>query len=127
MTDINKKVLIVEDELDLREALATAFLYEGFLTLTAEDGEAGFTTALSGKPDIILMDVLMPKMDGLEVLKKLRELDATKNIPVIIMTALDDLTKVQELIKTDLEEYVMKSDISLSKIVEKVKGKLGIQ
>ena len=126
MTTQSKTILIVEDEKDLREALATAFTYEGFLTLTAEDGEIGLATALREKPDMILLDVMMPKMDGLAVLKNLRKDEWGKEARVIVMTALDELDKVAEVIEAGVDEYIMKTSITLNGIVTKVKEKLGI-
>ncbi len=123
---MNKTILIVEDEKDLREALATAFTYEGFLTLTAEDGEEGLQTAFAQKPDIILLDVMMPKVDGLEVLKRLRQDEWGKGVKVIVMTALDELDKVAEVVEAGVDEYIMKTSITLSGIVTKVKEKLEI-
>lgn len=120
------KVLTVEDEVDLREALVTALSYEGFTVLSASDGEEGLATALKEKPNLILLDITMPKMDGLEVLRALREDEWGKTVKVIVMTAHDDLGKVAEVIEAGGNEYVVKTDITLNRIVEKVKEKLGI-
>lgn len=124
MNTPKKTILIVEDESDLREALAAAFTNDGYLTLTAENGALGLASALRDKPDLILLDVLMPVMDGIEMVKQLREHEEGKKIKVIVMTALDDLEKVAQVIEAGVDEYVMKSTITLSGIVEKVKKKL---
>jgi DNA-binding response OmpR family regulator len=125
MNTENKAVLIVEDEVDLREAVTTALTQEGFSVLAASDGEAGLAMALKEKPSLILLDITMPKMDGLQVLTALRQDAWGKNVYVIVMTANDDLGKVAEVIEAGGNEYVVKTDISLGGIVEKVKGKLG--
>ncbi len=126
MNTHNKTILIIDDEVDLRNALITALEYEGFGTRTAEDGEKGLEMALSEKPDLILLDIMMPKMDGTEVLKNLRADEWGKNAKVIVMTALDDLEKVAGIIEAGGDEYLVKSDVPLSGIIEKVKTKLGI-
>ena len=120
-----KVVLIIEDEVDLREALATALSYEDLTVLTAENGEIGLAMALREKPNAILLDVMMPKMDGLTVLKNLRADEWGKNAKVIIMTALDDLEKIAEVVEAGGNDYIVKTRITLSAIVEKVKEKLG--
>lgn len=119
-----KSILIVEDEADLREALKTVFSYEDFVVYTAPDGEEGLKTALEKKPDIILLDVLMPKMDGVTVLKNLRVDEWGKTVKVIVLTALDDLEKVAEIISAGGDDYIVKTNITLSAIAQKVKEKL---
>lgn len=123
MKHAGKKILIVEDESDLREALATALSYEGYETLMATDGELGLEMALAHKPDLILLDILMPKMDGIAALKRLRHDAWGSTVRVIVMTVLDDLDKVAEVID-EHGEYIVKSGITLGGIVEKVKSRL---
>lgn len=118
-------VLVVDDEKDLREALSAALSYEGINVLTAEDGEAGLRVALSEKPALILLDITMPKKDGLEVLKDLRADEWGKEVKVIVMTAHDDMGKIAEVLEAGGDEYVVKTDVSLAEIVAKVKAKLG--
>src|SRR6185295_10847997 len=81
-----KKILIVEDELPMLNALSDTFKDEGFIVIQAHDGEEGLESAKETLPDIILVDILMPKMDGMTMLKKLREDENGKNIPVIVLT-----------------------------------------
>ena len=82
------RVLVVDDEPDIRDSLVDILGYAGYEMLEAEDGGEGFEKASSQQPDIILLDVMMPVMDGFETLKKLRENPATKTIPVIMLTAI---------------------------------------
>lgn len=124
MEGFSKSILIVEDETDLREALKTVFNYEDFVVYTASDGEAGLKIALEQKPDIILLDVLMPKMDGVTVLKNLRADEWGKTVKVIVLTALDDLEKVAEIISAGGDDYIVKTNVTLSAIAQKVKEKL---
>lgn len=76
------------------------------------------------KPDLILLDIVMPKLDGISVLKKLKEQQETRDIPVIILTNLYDDEKIQELLRTNNTEYLIKVEHSLNDIVNRVKEKL---
>ncbi len=119
-----KKVLVVDDEKDLRDAIKTALSYEGYSVETAEDGVEGFTKAHELRPDLILLDILMPKQNGIDMLKSLRNEEWGKTIPVIVMTVLDDMAKVSEALDAGAIEYLVKTDMSLGGIVDKVKSKL---
>lgn len=125
MNTETKKVLIVEDESDLREALTTALGAEGFAVLGAADGEAGLQVALGEHPDLILLDITMPKMNGLDVLRALRADAWGKEVKVIVMTNHDDMGKIAEVLEAGGNEYVVKADASLAGIVAKAKEKLG--
>jgi len=117
-------ILIIEDEPDVREALKTVLEQQQFAVLLAEDGEVGLTMALQEKPDLVLLDITMPKMNGIEVLKSLRADDWGKGVKVIVMTVLDDLSKVAEVLEAGGDEYLIKSESTLESIVEKIKEKL---
>jgi DNA-binding response OmpR family regulator len=119
-----RTILIVEDDTELREALKTALTYEKFNVLVADNGETGLGMALDKHPDLILLDVIMPRMDGLETLKRLREDAWGKKAPVIIMTVLDDLEKIAEVVSAGGDEYVIKSDVTLGTLVGKIKARL---
>lgn len=125
MNTTPKKVLVVEDEPDLREALKTVLTQEGFAVTVAENGEEGLSLALEEKPNLVLLDVVMPKMDGLAVLKKLREDEWGARVKIIVMTALDDMEKVAEVVEAGGDGYFVKSQTPLTVIVSKVKEKLG--
>lgn len=115
-----KKVLIVEDEKTLRDALASKFSSEGFEVLTGENGEEGLALALDEIPDVILLDITMPVMDGITMLKKLREDEKGRDIKVLMLTNLSDGDKVSESIDQGSVGYLVKSDWSLADIVKKV-------
>lgn len=129
---MNKKIkkntiLIVEDEISLRNALRDKFIQKGFIVLEAKDGEEGLPIALKEQPDLILLDIIMPKMDGMTLLKKLRpENKWSKNVPVILLSNLggDDESMMMEIEKDKMTNYLVKSNWSLNDIVETVKEKL---
>ncbi len=121
------KILIVEDESSLRKALADKFNREGFFVLDAKDGEAGLAVALKEEPNIILLDIVMPKMDGMSMLKKLREKnDWGKNVPVVLLTNLGTYDeKMMKATKNDAQVcYLVKSNWGISEVMEKVKKML---
>ncbi|MCX6716850.1 MAG: response regulator [Candidatus Taylorbacteria bacterium] len=129
----NKKVvLIAEDEATLRGAIKDELTREGISVIEAKNGEEGLRIALSEHPDLIMIDILMPKMDGLAMLKKLREDPWGKNVDFIILTNVSDFDEISRAMKVsevkDHEsfEYLIKSDVKIEDVVEKVKKKLGI-
>lgn len=125
MADEQKTVLIVDDEADLREALKTSLEHEGYVVHTAADGEEGLSAALAQKPGLILLDIIMPKMDGTEVLEKLREDEWGKEAKVLVMTVADDLEKMADVIENGSDGYILKSDVTLQGVVKRVKEILG--
>ena len=123
---VKKTILIVEDELPMLKALSDKFTLEGFEILEAKDGEEGLKTATSKKPDLIILDIFMPVMDGKIMFEKLRQNAWGKTVPVIILTNLnpDDKT-LDELMKNGPSYYFIKSKWKLEELVEKVKKELG--
>ncbi|MDC1205408.1 response regulator [Candidatus Pacebacteria bacterium] len=119
-----KKILVAEDEKDLREALFTVLSAEGYEVLSADNGQAALDSALKEHPDLILLDLMMPKMDGHAVLKALSEDTWGKNAKVIVLTALDDMETLSTTMENGGFDYMVKSDWKLEDIVKKVKEKL---
>ncbi|MBI3485523.1 response regulator [Candidatus Daviesbacteria bacterium] len=119
-----KKILVVEDEQILRQALIGKLTHEGFSVQMASDGEEGLRSALSEHPDLILLDIVMPTMDGVTMLKKLREDDWGQKANVIILTNLSDAEKMEESLKAGVHDYLIKADWKLEDLVEKIKIKL---
>ena len=118
-------MLIVEDEIALRQAMEDKFTREGFSTFVAKDGEDGLNQALTERPDIILLDIIMPNMDGLTMLKILRnDQEWGKNVPVMILTNLNDIDNVSRAVENGVYEFLVKSDWRLDDLVDKVKEKL---
>lgn len=117
----NKKVLIVDDNTDLSSVLVDKFKASGFEADSADNGEIGLKKALEAHPDVILLDLVMPVMDGLETLKRLRKDDWGKDAKVIILTLLDEVKYVAEAMDNTFAGYIVKTDESLGNIVDKVK------
>ena len=90
----------------------------------ALDGEVGLKLAKSGKPDLILLDLILPKIDGFEVLKKIKPDPETKDIPVIVLTNLEESEDVQRAIDLGAKNYLVKANYSLREVVEKIKKAL---
>lgn len=119
-----KSVLIIEDEENLNNILNNKLIKEGFKTFCALNGRVGLEKAFKEKPDLILLDIIMPYMDGMSVLQELRNDSWGKNVPVIILTNLSDAEKVQEAVKHQAYDYLIKSDWKLEDVVAKIKQKL---
>ncbi len=119
----NKKILIVEDEEVMQKAISEAFANQEFTTLTAQDGEEGLAVSLKEHPDLILLDILMPKMDGMIMLQKLRQDEWGKGVPVIILTNVNPNTStvINSVLQSNPAYYLVKSDVKLEGIVDKVK------
>ncbi|MFA6193865.1 MAG: response regulator [Parcubacteria group bacterium] len=125
---IKKTILIIEDELPMLKALSDKFALEGFEILEAKDGEEGLKAATSKKPDLIILDIFMPVMNGKVMFEKLRADEWGKTVPVIILTNLnpDDKT-LDALMKNGPSYYFIKSKWKLEELVEKVKKELGTE
>ncbi|MES2060009.1 MAG: response regulator [Patescibacteria group bacterium] len=118
----NKSVLIIEDEKSLREAVVDILLLKKFLPIEARNGSEGVSLALKKHPDMILLDLIMPEMDGATALQKIRADSWGKTVPVIILT---NLSAVNEQLANDvatdrLTHYLIKSDWKLHDIVKKI-------
>lgn len=100
-----EKILIIEDEQVIRDVLVKTFTHEWFSVLEAADGEVGLSVAEKELPDIILLDIILPKMHGLAVLSRLRESEWGKNIPVIILTNLSDSASVADALAGGVYEF----------------------
>ncbi len=116
-----KKILIVEDDAFIRDIYQTKFNQEGFEVAMAEDGIFALEKMEQFIPDIILLDVLMPYMDGVEVLKKIKENAKLKNIPIIMLTNISEKEKVDMASENGADGYLIKSHFTPSEVVQKVK------
>jgi DNA-binding response OmpR family regulator len=118
---MEKHILIVEDETDIREAMAEAATAAGFIVSTATNGEAGLQEALTKQPDLILLDIVMPIMDGHTMLGKLREDTWGKQVKVIMLTSMDDVHNIAHAHEETITDYIIKAHSSLDDIITKVK------
>lgn len=123
---IKKKVLIVEDDTTLCSLIKSKLIHEGFDVLIANDGAEGLEVTLSDKPDIILLDILMPKMNGVEMLESLRKDSRGKDVPVVLLTNDTDPIHMREALKFDAVAYLTKSDWDLDTVISVVKTKIGL-
>jgi DNA-binding response OmpR family regulator len=121
---MSNTILIIDDEPSLLSALVDEFTRSGFNVLTAENGEDGLKTAFKNHPNIILLDVVMPVMDGLTVLNKLRSDVWGKKAKVILLTNLSDPGKITKHVTQKVSGCLVKSDSSIQYIVKQVKRKL---
>lgn len=119
------KILIVEDETSLTNVLQDKFESEGFDVISANNGQIGLDKALSDFPDLILLDIAMPVMDGLEMLKLLKEDKRGKDIKVIILTNYGDMEKFAQAKELGADDYLVKADWGMRDIVDRAKQIIG--
>ncbi len=122
----NKKILIIEDEATLRKTMAEYLAAEKFKALEAADGNAGLALAKKEIPDLILLDIILPKKNGYEVLEELKKDEQTKKIPVILLTNLESPEDIEKAFAKGASTYLVKSDYRLDDIVKKIKETLKI-
>jgi DNA-binding response OmpR family regulator len=119
-----KKILFIEDEAALQKTFRDVLEKEGYQMISALDGESGLRLAKSQKPDLILLDLILPRKDGFEVLKELKEDETTKEIPVIVLTNLEDIESVEKAIELGATTYLVKAQYTLEEVIQKVKKAL---
>lgn len=121
---MQKKILLIEDDAVLSERMASALRQAGFGVLTAFDGEEGLRRVESEHPDLILLDLVLPKVDGLTIAKRLSQDQNLKNIPVIILTVMEKTASYESVLEGTGYEYLVKSDFNVVDLVAKIKEKL---
>ena len=119
------KILLVEDDVNLREIYSARFAAEAYEVITASDGEEALATAVRERPDLIVLDVMMPKISGFDVLDILRSTPETKDTKVIMMTALSQDADRQRGESLGANKYLIKSQVTLEDVVNSVKEELG--
>lgn len=124
MEEVKQKVLVVDDDENLRLALTDKLAIEGFEALEAKDGKEGLDKALEIHPDLILLDVMMPVMNGLDMLKALRGDEWGKKVKVIMLTVLENAESVAEAMSGGSFTYLIKTNLNAEEIVNKVKEAL---
>jgi len=116
-----KKILIIEDDKFLRELIAQKLIKEGYDIVEAVDGEKGIKSVKEEKPDLILLDLILPGIDGFEVLSKIKEDPVLSQIPVIILSNLGQKDDIERGLKIGAVDYLIKAHFTPGEIVEKVK------
>ena len=119
-----KKILLVEDDPILQKTLGLALEQESYEVKSALDGEIGIRTAKEEKPDLILLDLILPKYDGFEVLAELKKDETTKEIPVIVLTNLETSEDIQKALALGATTYLVKANYDLKDVLEKVKDNI---
>ena len=119
-----KKILFIEDESALQKTFGDILKNKGYEVIKALDGESGLRSAKKERPDLILLDLILPKMDGFEVLKGLKASEETKNIPVIILTNLEETEDIQKALELGATTYLVKSSYTLEEVVKKIEKAL---
>lgn len=120
------KIAIIEDDPTINQMYRMKFEATGFDVQLASDGERGVALVEAFRPDLILLDLQMPKKNGYETLKEIRAHEWGTSIPVIILTNLGEEEAPKELRELDIKSYILKADLTPSQVVERVKDTLGL-
>lgn len=121
---MSKVILFIEDESALQKTFGDILEQEGYEMISALDGEIGLRIAKTKKPDLILLDLILPKVNGFDVLKKLKEGPETKDIPVVVLTNLEGVADIDKVIELGATTYLVKASYSLEEVVAKIKKAL---
>ncbi|PIV10421.1 MAG: response regulator [Candidatus Portnoybacteria bacterium CG03_land_8_20_14_0_80_41_10] len=116
-----KKILIIEDDPFLNEMYATKFSQSGFQVELAVDGQEGLKKIRTIKPNLILLDIVLPKMDGFEVLKEVKKDAQLNKIPIVLLTNLGQKKEVEKGLSLGADEYIIKAHFTPTAVVAKVK------
>jgi DNA-binding response OmpR family regulator len=114
------KILFIEDESALQKSLGDLLKSQNFEVVSATDGESGVNLAIQTKPDLILLDLILPKMHGLQVLEALKKNPETNKIPVIILTNLEGAQDVEKALELGATTYLVKANYDLDELVERI-------
>lgn len=124
MPESAKRILLAEDDRFLRRAAEARLRQHGFEVLIAHDGEEALQVARAERPDLVLLDVVMPRLQGFEVLKALKRDAVTARIPVIVLSNLGQNSDVEQAIALGAEAYLVKAHLSLQDLVQKIDATL---
>ena len=121
MNENQKKVMIVEDDEHITKVYEIKFTKEGIRSIFARDGEEAITKILAEKPDLILLDLMVPKIDGFAVLEQIKLHPETSKIPVIVLSNLGQKSDQDRALKLGANEFLVKVDCSIQEVINKVK------
>jgi len=119
-----KTILVVEDEAALQEVLLEVLTSEGYKVLQGKNGQEGLALALKHHPDLIILDIIMPRMDGMKLLQQLRKDAWGKGVQVMVLTNVSDTKSVYDAMSYLVDTYFIKSDMDLEDLAQKVKTQL---
>lgn len=122
---MSKKILFIEDEAALQKTFGDILNQEGYKMVSAIDGEEGLRLVKSEKIDLILLDLILPKVHGFDVLKRLKEDNVTKDIPIIVLTNLEGTGDVEKAMELGATTYLVKANYSLEEVLQKIRKALG--
>ncbi|MEK7188661.1 MAG: response regulator [Patescibacteria group bacterium] len=120
-----KTILFIEDEFALQKTFRETFTKESYEMVSALDGETGLRLAKTKKPNLILLDLVLPQIHGFDVLRQLKEDQETKEIPVIVLTNLEGVGDVEKALELGATTYLVKSQYTLEEVLEKIRKVLG--
>lgn len=126
MDQVKKKILLVEDDISLAAVYKSRLEIEGFETREVNNGEEALAVAIEYKPDLILLDAMMPKISGFDVLDILRNTPETTNLKIIMLTALSQPKDKERAEGLGVDDYLVKSQVVIGDVVERVKHHLGL-
>ena len=124
--DTKKKILLVEDDTTLAEVYRSRLELEGFETKLVTNGEDALSAIQEYKPDLVLLDAMMPKISGFDVLDILRNTPETTNVRVVMLTALSQPTDKERAKELGADDYLVKSQVVISDVVERIRHHLGL-
>ncbi len=122
---IEKKILLVEDDKPLQELYALNLKNEGYKVIQASNGQEALAKAVDEKPDLILLDIMLPEIDGLSVLDILKKTPKTESIPIVILTVLSDRETKEKCQSYEIEDFFVKSESTIPQILKRIKEILG--
>jgi len=125
MKNNSKKILIVEDDLSLRSVLKDRLRDEGFIVVVASDGEEGLAVTKKENPDLVLIDIMLPKLDGISMAKEIKKLDL--GTLIIYLTNLSDTEHISKALAVEATDYLVKSNWDINDMVVRIKQKLGLK
>jgi len=115
-----EKILFIEDEAVLQKSLGGILTDKGYEVISAVDGESGLSLAKEVKPDLIILDLILPRIHGLKVLENLKSEEETKRIPVIILTNLESAGDVEKALELGATTYLVKANYDLDEVIDKI-------
>lgn len=126
MKSSKKKILVIEDDEVMQKILTIKFNDAGFIVVSAMDGREGLEAARKEKPDLIVLDLIMPVMDGIACLKEIKDDPAISNTPIIVLTNLNNDEMVGISLEHGITDYLVKADFTPDEILKKINEKFGL-